>query len=298
MTTDTRTSTFNATSHIYADPGIDPGAAPIIGSQAASAIGVRTAVAHGELPTLPNRLRNALAADAAVQGLRNAVFGATLEGKRGMAALTRKITDAALAGETLPTAEEFRTQALNAWLEDQAGQAQSTALNALHRTVKDSAPVAITAALPEALTAVRTEVEAALTEARALIRTLDGLDIHHAAAVAEATKAQRDAVTSLPAVARRYNRLRMLQRDLMVASHLDPAGTTGLSVDQGVNAWRGVFETGLYEFSHITPGDPGPELDMPSVDRLIAVAARDDVWVPSIEQAEDAWQDRLNSGSL
>ena len=80
------------------------------------------------------------------------------------------------------------------------------------------------------------------------------------------------------------------RRDLLVASEDQAPGVNDTSVERDSRAWASVFESGLMEFERVNFVDHGVLHDLSASERILAVARRTDVWVPTPDEADEALQ--------
>lgn len=276
---------------VYRDKTIDPGSAPHSVTTFGALQNLDAAIAGGELPGLPDDLARVLSARGKVKAFADTMFDESM--RRGVPATTQladELTVAAFSTEGLPDADTFRQRMREAWVADQAAQVQSQIVQNVVRDTERRTSAGIAQHLDDYLAVLRAALMAVVDKAREVDATLGGLSITDASAVAKASAKQRDAVAALPVLARQYNRLRMLQRDLLVGSDEPAPGVNASSPERGSSAWAGVFASGLMEFERVTFVDHGPDHDQSSPQRMLAVARRTDVWVPTIDEAEEAWQ--------
>lgn len=276
---------------IYGDKTKNPGSAPHRPSQHLALLNLEAAVAAAELPTLPHELATILAARGKIEAFSRVAFETPAGPPVPEATkLGREITAAAFAGDDLPNPQDFTRRMREAWIADQVVREQSQMLQSLVKDAGLRTSAGISLHLDAGLDAIRTAVMAVVAKVRALDATLDGLSVTDATAVARATTKQRDAVATLPDLAREYNRLRMLQRDLLIASDEQAPGVNPSSAVRDAPAWHETFDSGLMEFARVNFVDHGVPHDLAGSLRMLAVARRADVWVPTIDEAEDAWQ--------
>lgn len=277
-------STLTDVTTIISDTTLDPGPAPGRGeSTGAARKALAAAIATGQL-TAPERVATALAAleEARAAHVDHAVHRNL---PRGLEALTGRVALDMLAGKTRPTAADLTTAVLAAEDEDRAYKATSEHLERLRNRLDVAVGTVLEDATDTMLEGIRDTVEQVVTRAAKARTTLAGLDLTTPEAVAGASVEQRKAIASLPDLAREYNRARLLQR-LIYAATGRPR--PGYSDSDHTGSWAPVYERGVHEFQRITLGDSGPSLDLPARTRILAVANRQDVWVPTPDQIEGA----------
>lgn len=267
---------------IYDDATIDPGPGET-GSLTMPA--AQKAVASGalsaELPGVPESLVRALRLQAAIREQLRAAPGWQAVGSHSLA---KQLTDEVMAGtREVPTAAELGELALAAHLEAEAAKRGHEVLAGISTLL--AGKVGYGKAVPGVLAALRDQLVPLLAEVREAAAVLRGLALDDPASVAGATPAQRKALQALPGLSLRYNRLRMWQRVTLVAGREDPVS----AAFELASSWtRDVFAHGLHEFRHVTPATPGPSPDLPGVARLLALARRDDVWLPTVKELAES----------
>lgn len=274
------------TINLYAQPDIDPGADPTDWQDIIASRALRQAVEQDQLPVIPDRLRSAYDAQAQVEQLAEELRRDPASGDE-QDVIDNAIADV-LAGRPLPA--DLGTVLHDKTVESQRRHTANLAAEKLLTTMSQRIPQIITESLPEVLDGIRAEVEQALTGARAAVAILDGLDVGDGEAVAAATDEQRAAIADLREASRRYNRARKMQRDALVASDLRPSGTTNWTA--GGHTWKSVFDRAVHELS-----TAGGTVELPTTmkwhQRITALAARTDVWVPTPEQMHQLWITRV-----
>lgn len=275
---------------VYRDKSIDPGSAPHALTRHSALRNLDAAVAANELPDLPTNLATILSARGKIDAFATTMFGTQLTGMAHTTQLADSLVLAAFTGEALPDGETFTQRMREAWTADQASAVQSQIVQHAVRETEGRTSAGISQHLEDYLAVVRAAVMAVVAKVRDLDAILDGLNITDVSAVAKASAKQRDAVGALPDLARQYNRLRMLQRDLLVASEDQAPGVNDTSVERDSRAWASVFDAGLMEFERVNYVDHGVPHDLPASERILAVARRTDVWVPTPDEADEAWQ--------
>ena len=120
--------------------------------------------------------------------------------------------------------DDLGAAALAASIETQRHEALSTHLDALRLRIKEALPLILREAEDEIVTGLRDKVNAVLDDARAADHDLDGLNIDQPEHVAAASAKARAAISQLPELSRRYNRLRMVHIDYLVPARFR-AGT-------------------------------------------------------------------------
>lgn len=278
-------STLNMLS-TYTDQDVDPG--PVHTSthaRGAALTHLAAAITSGELHAVPDRLRRALALKDTITAHRSTLGTAgAVDGIPNMVhGLVRDVLNGTAEAPDVTTLADM---ALVANMEAERRQVTSVALDALANVIPQHLASVVTETEDEMLAVLREDLAPVITQLQEAAEALAGLDHSDPATVAGATDAQRHALTVLPDLARRYNRLRMMQRDVYAAGQGEPVGKTPHSPSS--YGWRHTFASGVHEFQHITPGDPGPATDLPGHLRILAVAQRPDVWLPTREQMESA----------
>lgn len=275
---------------VYGDPTFDPGAgilgAAVTDTTSQAITWLTSALRHDEIPSPPERLRQALEAIPRAQQIVMEARSQLADGANTNP--IDAITDDLIAGKDGPT-DLLRV------IDDSLSRHERTThvarlVNTVMPLLRDKMPSAIAKALPETLEPIRAEVKrvhTSMTKAAAAIGTLDVTD---GEAVATATDEQRAAIAELRDLTRQYNRLRLVQRNLLVAG-AEPIGRTTLSATD--HTWRKVLSSGVHEFSGVTAGDSGPSVDLPWHARARAIARRSDVWVPTVEQMQSVWQTKI-----
>lgn len=253
---------------------------------------LQRAVAEGHLRNVPEALRVAL--DALTRAEDTARELQTGGHRDAVHMYVTRLTADVLAGKPLP--ENLGKQLHD---EVQAAEQAHTANVAAERllaNLRQRIPEAVTRALPDLLDGIRAEVEQSLTDARAAVKALDGLDVGDGEAVAAATAKQHAAIADLRAASGRYNRARQMQRTVLTASHIDPPGTTSVSVG---HTWGAVFDAGAHEFRRVVGTTSTlPVRGMRWFDRITALVARTDVVVPTPEEMHRAWLERPSSSPV
>lgn len=274
--------------NVYADPTVDPG--PVHTSTLNATTAKRhlvAAVTSGDLSALPVPVQRALE------------LHDQLEHKRGALSLTQAPPDLDVAaralahevitqGKSVPEASALADLALEVQGEQARHGATVAALNALERQARSQVTATLLAEQDGMLAEIRDRVGEVLTSARSAVEQIGGIDLNDSAQIAAGTKTQREAVSALPVLARTYNRLRMVQRDVYAVTGQEPPGTTAWNSGTAQATWNAVFSSGVHEFSSITLGSAGTSVELPSITRLLAVARRTDVWVPTYEQMGQA----------
>lgn len=271
--------------HIYRDTSIDPGASHTTRGRTSALRHLTVAAETGEV-TLPAPVRRAIDLQNAITEQRS-MLAINSTGEAGIPTLVREVIDRTVREDTAtPAPDDLADQALAAVREQERHTATGTLLSGLATGLEQRIPQLVRDHLDDLLDPLREELQTVLTQAREARAALAGVNPQDANQVATATRAQREAIVALPALATKYNRLRLIQRDALAASAHEPIGTTSHS--PRTYGWADVFATGVHELERPTPGNPGPPTDLPSVPRLLAVAARDDAWLPTYEQMETA----------
>lgn len=169
--------------------------------------------------------------------------------------LMRAVTQADLSTSSMRVAQSMRDSVTNRWRE------------------------VATAHLPAVLTGLRVQLDELMAEARSVRTAIGGLNITDPSAVAGATGEQRTALQALSPLAERYDRLRLLQR---VALAWQPVPFLA-GVGDRTLSWDNIFQTELHELNW--PGGRGPMGATPTGPaRILLLAARDDVWLPTLAQ--------------
>lgn len=143
-------------------------------------------------------------------------------------------------------------------------------------------------ALPEMLAGLRDQLEQSAEALRKAYRAAGDLDINQPdpLLVAQATKAQQDALVTIAEETRKYRRIRTAQRDALAASSLPVPGDNPW---RSRWSWRDLFATGVHEVQHPgTYGLPG-EGRAPRL-AVQAVVTRADMWLPDPDQMADAYE--------
>lgn len=268
------------------DPGPTDAARPNPKSAARS---VLAAIRTGALPDLPSALTALPDALARVGQFELAVLtGAQPENSQQMVA---RYAAALATGDDAPDPAAFAADVHSAAQVGANADAVPYTLASIRRKTEETVATTLTNHADTLLDSIRAQVGATLTEARAATRDLAGMDHTDPAAVAGATEAQRAALRTLATLATRYNRARKLQRDVLVATGA-PVGQTPSSPD--TFGWTDTFTLGIHEHSRANFADHGPDTTLPPVARMVALATRPDVWVPTREQLEHRWTELHN----
>lgn len=265
--------------NLYRDQSIDPGPIQHHPGNIGAVANLRLAVASGELTELPGKVLRALAAEDAAQRLN--IEHATTAHTGGVQNFVRDLHAHVVDGTTdLPDYETFAAQALDAAHREQLATTASTAGEAFVRWSKHQVPFIFQEMEDEILDGLRAQLTEVMTATRKAAAALGSIDTNDAMQVATATDAQRKAITTLVDLSRRYNRLRMLQVSTYAASNREAPGAT----PHMETNWKGALDSGVHEVGGITYGDHGPARDLPPVQRMLQLAKRDDVWLPTYEQ--------------
>lgn len=276
--------------NVYRDQKLDPGPSRRAYGAVASLQHLLAAVTEGELPHVPGSLRRAIEAETAAQQLN--LEHATAAHDGGVHNFIRGLHAHVIEGTTeLPDYQTFAAQALEATHREQLSAAASIATDAFVRWSKLQLPQIVKDVEDEILDGLRAEITKTMDSIRKAATNLSDLDITDPSKVAAAADPQRRALTDLNDLSRRYNRLRMIQIDTHIATGNDAPGVTPWSSHIG---WRDTLDSGIHEVRNITHGDRGPATDLPPIQRLLQLAKRGDVWLPTHAQMKERWAEVFN----
>ena len=225
-------------------------------------------IRHRRYPLVPPALAAAVTAYDKLDDLIGAVGREPVE---NMARFVHRVSADVLAGRGLPA--DFAVGAYAATLAADRQAATANGLQGVRRAVETRFEHVVTEHLDELLDGLRGEMDEILSEVRKRDAALGALDVADPRAVAAASDEQRSALLGLEACRRRYNVVRVAQRDALRASTIRPPGA-----GSWVRTWDDSFAAGEHELRR---GSAGLS-DSNDVARLRAVARRDDVWLPSV----------------
>lgn len=237
-------------------------------------------IRHGRYPLVPDALAVAVDALDRVGELEREAMNAKPE---GLGPFCQRVAADVLAGKGYP--KDFAAAAFEAQQAADRLAATALAVHTVRRMLSESFATAVAKALPELLGGLRARLAEVMSELLEVDQTIGALDMSSTEAVAAASDEQRAALLAFGELKRRYNVLRMAQRDALEASALKPPGVTDRTVDHG---WRQVFETAVHEVSE--PRKFGrPSEDIRSAERFRGLARRPDVWLPTVEELQAVW---------
>lgn len=153
--------------------------------------------------------------------------------------LTNTTAVAMLAGKDRPTGDSLTAAVLAADDADRAHRLTTLHL-ALRRDRVRSGSTTIRDATPALLRTIRDTVAQVHSQARSARETLADIDLDVPEQVAQASKAQREAIAEVPDLARRYNRPRLIQALVYQATVIDRPGYTSSDTASG-DRWAPVF---------------------------------------------------------
>lgn len=266
---------------IVNDPDVDPGPPTTVATKTAREA-LAAALAAGQLRA-PKPVATALAAHAEAEAAFTA-HAIERDQPRGTTALAGRTALDMLTGKARPTGAALTAAVLAADDQDRAYRLTGEHLMRVRNHLRTSTTQVIRDHTPAMLSRIQELVDQVHTQAQAARQALTGLDLTSPEAIAQATPDQRTAVAALPDLARAYNRARLLQTLVYLAAGQPRPGYTGTDTN---DSWTPVWGTGVWEFEKVTLGAPGPAHNLPARDRILAVASRYDVWVPTYEQMED-----------
>lgn len=243
----------------------------------------RAGVRAGRYPVIPDAVASALSARDELEAMRPSLYA----GAPPRSALAESLLNAVVAGSPPQAALDAAVDAhIDLDRRDIAAGLLQQAMAGTENVLRST----ITTGLPEILGGLRIQLDDAVESLRAAYRAVDDLDVHQPdpMLVAQASKAQRDALVSIAEGTKRYHRIRSAQRDALTASSLPVPGDNVWRAGYG---WKDFFATGLHEVSAPAGGGmPGRGLAPRLAVR--AVAMRPDVWLPDPDEMVDAY-DRL-----
>lgn len=242
--------------------------------------GFRAGIRRGVYPVVPDAVQAALGARERLESLLQTLYAD---------APRRADLGGQLLGEL--TAGTDPDQALAAAVDAQVDldrrDAAAGIIQGAQRGAENHLRATIGARLPEILAGLRAQLEEVVTTLRKAYADAGTLDVHapDPMEVAQATKKQRDALVIVAEQTKLYRRIRLAQRDALVASDLRVPGDDGLRI----TSWREFFATGLHEVS--APGGYGlPGADAAPRNAVRAVVERPDVWLPDPDAMAEAYE--------
>lgn len=238
---------------------------------------------------LPERLQRALTArdklSETEQGLWKGVDNPTGNGARTAAKILDSLADGADVREALDQADADHLDRERRGRDQRLLEiARSHSTGHLSRCISE--------ALPELLAQLRAELDPVIASLRECYAVLDGLPVDDAdpVDVANASSAQRKALSEVEDLTRTYTRIRERQKTLLIASGRGAPGTTST---QG-RTWDQAFELGLHELSRPTlAGSPANGRKRRTA--VQAVVTREDVCLPDVDAMHETY-DALHGG--
>lgn len=240
----------------------------------------------GAFPVVPPELATAVDVLRRAVELEHEVMSAPPEESLGQ--FCRRVADDLLVGRPYP--KDFAARAILASQAADRAAAVSLAAATVRTGLMDRFPAIVTAALPGLLAGLGAELDGLMSELRTADEAIGDLNGTDPEAVAAATGAQRAAFLALGGLRRRYNTVRLAQRTALLASSVTVPGRTPWTVDADHGWGRVVFAVGVHEFSDVRGFGSLPG-DVRSVEQLRALVAREDVWMPSVEELTAAWHE-------
>lgn len=244
----------------------------------------------GHYPVVPQSITTAVAALAYLTDTLPA-SGYGQSRADSLTAFAGRVTTDVLDGQPWP--ENFAAAAFDA---EQARTRADTAVRAaesIREQIGDRFGDIVTDALPDLLDGLRTELDDVLSNLRPVLDALGSLNVGDPIEVADADPQQRAAVSTIRRLRSRYNVVRLAQRAAYRASTEPIPGNS----DQSVHGWATVFDSGIHEFSNIPHHGSLPS-PVRSDEQMRALAARDDIWIPTVQQMAAAWDTRYTAKPL
>lgn len=232
----------------------------------------RNALKNGHFPVVPDTVAAAAAAMDNIIALEQEVLAGPLE---GLSPFCNRVAADVLAGKGYPS--DFADGAYAAQQAAERANASQVAVQTIRDRLHLKFPHVIQVGLPGLLAGLRTQVSATMKALRKVDQVLGDLDLTDPAAVAAATDEQRAAFLEFNDLHVTYKRARYAQRSALQASAV-----------KHWEWWSPVFEVGIHECGDVREhgalnGRVG------SVNRFRGLAHRPDVWVPTLEELDLAW---------